>query len=59
MIVLVLECAKWIVRDKPTERKFLMTLKLVQLFRKSIWRHLWASVVNAVNLKEIKQVVSG
>ena len=37
----------------------LATLKLIQLGRKLIWRHLLASVVNAVNLKEIKQVVFG
>ena len=34
-----------------------MTQKHTQLLRQFIWRHLWVSVVNAVNLKEIEQVV--
>ena len=38
-------------------RKNFATLKLIQLLRKFTWRHLWISVLNAVSLKEIKQLV--
>ena len=35
--------------------QYLVTLKPTQLLRKFVWRHLWVSVVNVANLKEIKQ----
>ena len=34
-----------------------MIIKLNQLLRKFIYRHLWVSVINAVSLKEIEQLV--
>ena len=34
-----------------------MTLKLIQLLEKFTHRHLWVSAINAVSLKEIKQLV--
>ena len=37
--------------------KFLATLKLIQLLRKLTCGHLRASVLNAVSLKEIEQLV--
>ena len=36
--------------------KILVTLKLIQLLRKFVCRHLWESVINTVSLKEIKQL---
>ena len=41
----------------PKLIKHLATLKLTQSLRKSIWRHIWVWVVNAVSFKGIKQVV--
>ena len=38
-------------------RKLLATLKLNQFLRKFTWRHLQVSVLNAVSLKEIEQLV--
>ena len=38
-------------------RKFFATLKLIQLLRKFTRRHLWISVLNAVSLKGIEQLV--
>ena len=37
--------------------KYLAMLKLTQLLRKFIWRHLWVSVANTVSLKGIEQLV--
>ena len=37
----------------------LVTLKLIQLLRKFISRHLQVSVINTVSLKEIEQLVFG
>ena len=34
-------------------RKNLATSKLIQSFRKFVWGHLWVTVANAANLKEI------
>ena len=38
-------------------RKNFVTLKLIHLLREFTWRHLWISVLNAVSLKGIKQLV--